>query len=487
MPNVPDNEMEHFFRESANNKYDIKFNSAAWEKMEKKLDKEDRKVFWLRLGILLSCILIALVSAFFILTPNLHDKNPDNQITNTTTQEKKDTTNQGFDNEKITTEKRNEQDLAIVGDTSKQGHSTNKLNSNENKNQHSSTTKKANKGSDRAKQDDALDDQLSKGKTNADANSGELVDTSTGGDDGLSGGGIKGKVDKDNEVLEGAISDKEANKGNVAIIQGTAKKDDEGREDKLNQEIKGDSVMLENNVRALTAFPAGVIRSCEDCDLVVNIPAIAADTTAIPDPIKQIERGLFINFTLSPDLSGVGSIGTHGVRTGVKSGILLEYQPLARLSLYGGGFLARKRYLAETSEYHPPAGFWQNGDLPANVDGVCDVLEIPIGLRYSWLKKKNASFFVGGGVSSYLLLREEYVYNYHGAYDPTRRKNWIGRNQNKHWFGIALLSVGYEKKLGERSSFLFEPYVQLPFNGVGFAKVNLYSYGTYFTLKYRLR
>lgn len=477
MPNVPDNEMEHFFRESANNNYDIEFNPAAWEKMEKKLDKEDRKVFWWRLGKLLSFALIALVSIYFILTPYLYDYQD----------KKKEQTVEQQQNTK-------EQEMSIGEDPTKEkadqtAEASSTKNSDADKHDHDL-------GVDNTKSSDS-DDHTTLSKD--DANSGDTAfnDSDGGSSGGHTSNGNNLKKDDDNEGALPIFDDNDSDpkeKVNVYI-----KDEDKGKESKkdiIEEAIDSKSGKVDHSKEitlSLASLPASVISPCEKEECYGNVFSQTAFMLLIKDPhttpTHQERGGLYMNFTISPDLSGVGSfIGTDGVRSGVKAGILLEYQPVSRFSIYGGGFLSSKRYIADASEYTAPPGFWTNGEQPTDVDGSCNVLEIPIGVRYRWLKKPNHTLYVGGGINSYLLLWEKYIYNYDIPYpNPGMRGQWEGRNQNKHWLGVSMFSFGYEKKIGQKSYFQIEPFFQLPLNGIGFGSVKLYSYGTYLTLKYKIK
>lgn len=473
MPNVPDNEMEHFFRESANENYDIEFNPAAWEKMEKKLDKEDKKFFWWRLGILLPFIFVGLVGLFFLITPFFHPDQDNNK------------------EENISIEQQDKQHL--LDEKSK-----NKL--EENKTPIRDESINSNNTTDPSIKD-ATSEVDKKSTNNKDSKSDKesLADHS-----GNTSKPSKGdKVKPDNSAKEedtGKFLSPDKGELSGKTKQGEFK--ETGKElgkdimDTLNTEPSRIAKNREQMAKLLQSLPTfqttmpSLIPPCEaDCKLTLDtIALIPIDTASNNEqPTKEQERGLYANFTISPDLSGVGAfMNTDGVRSGVKSGLILEYQASSRLSFYSGTYFSKKRYGANPEDYHPPAGFWTNGMKPSDIDASCTVLEIPVGIRFKWLKRERNALTIGGGLSSYLLLREEYLYSYDQSY-PNLVDKWVGKNKSKHWFGIGTVTVGYEKKIGNRSSFVFEPFFQVPLAGVGFGKVDLYSYGTYLTLKYRLK
>lgn len=496
MPNVPDNEMEHFFRESADN-YEIEFNPAAWEKMEKKLDKENRKVFWWRIGILLPLGLLLLIGSFFLVLPLFSGEQGNEVVNKLPIQEQEvlsDSEKQKQDGGTTLTDKKGEPD--------KTGAEKDKL-PNKNTN-NDDNRKQIDKGSENGESGNSLaDDDALKTTTPTDDGVKDLntstKNTTSTPEDKVNKGTdaitddklpiiptpekekqeVKNSTDeKDRNELESNDPleiEKEAKRLEAEKLQLLAKQEEEVKWEKLLTSI--DHLRVKASV--LTAFMA----KKEKLSIQTTVP----DSTEAVKPKRPRERSLYLNFSLSPDLSGVDNVlPTSGLRGGAKSGLLLEYQPFERWSFFGGAYLAKKRYSADHQEYTVPTGFWTNGEKPIGINANCNVLEIPIGLRYQWLKRSNNSLFLGASLSSYLLLREEYTYDYEHN-DPALRQGWLGKNESKHWFGVSTFSLGYEKKLGNRTAFQLEPYIQLPLSGVGFGKVNLVSYGAYFTLKYRIK
>ncbi len=74
MPEIPDSEFEKLFRKSAQ-KLNPEFNPEAWDKMEKLLDKEDRKAFWWRTGIILLLLFLVGLGGTLLYKYNSDDLN----------------------------------------------------------------------------------------------------------------------------------------------------------------------------------------------------------------------------------------------------------------------------------------------------------------------------------------------------------------------------------------------------------------------------
>jgi hypothetical protein len=135
-----------------------------------------------------------------------------------------------------------------------------------------------------------------------------------------------------------------------------------------------------------------------------------------------------------------------------------------------------KNYVATGYDFNYGSSSW---DLDHAV-GNCNMLEIPLTLRYDFGRIGKASFFVDGGFSSYLMKKEAYTYYWKGG-----RTSGATYNTNKNYlFSIVTLSAGVEESLCKRLSIQAEPFVKLPLTGIGHGNIQLSSYGISFTLRY---
>ena len=187
----------------------------------------------------------------------------------------------------------------------------------------------------------------------------------------------------------------------------------------------------------------------------------------------------------------VGALELSSVRTGPLTGpggdlgLHLEYRLAPRWHLGTGYLQAIKRYVASGSDYHPPAKYWTNYLVVNEVWAKCRVVDIPLNLRYDLWQGPTAQVFVSTGLSSLLMRRERYTYDYDVAGQP-KAVTWELRNGSTHVLQILNLSAGYERTLGGRWTAQAEPFVKLPLGGVGFGAVRLSSAGMFFSLKYGL-
>ena len=226
----------------------------------------------------------------------------------------------------------------------------------------------------------------------------------------------------------------------------------------------------------------------------------AAEKSA--NPIR--ERGLSVRVVLSPDLSAVGI--NNFARPGRNYGLLLEYRFGNRLSAQVGVIQSKKIYTATPEKYTWPAD-WKWYVKPVGVDGQCSMLDIPINLRYDFLRvptrsgrlpakrsraerspaeRSPALWFVSGGLTTYIMQSEQYDYNYANPADTRIRvRSWSGKTGRYNVSNLNL-SMGYERAISRRFSWQVEPFVKVPLKGVGFFKVRLLSTGAFLSLRYRL-
>jgi len=208
-----------------------------------------------------------------------------------------------------------------------------------------------------------------------------------------------------------------------------------------------------------------------------------ADDAAKKSPSKTKDsRGGNFAFTLSagPDLSSVDFNEPGEWRMAYGVGVI--YSLSKKISLRTGFFAGRKIYTAGPNDYHsnynPPASLQK-------IEANCLVYEIPLNVLYSFPKLKKHNWFVGGGLSSYLMKEETYEYIHKDPWGQPRYYTANYKNENAHFFSVANLSGGYQYHFSDRFSMMAEPYVKIPLSGVGQGKVQLNSGGILFTAAFK--
>ena len=154
----------------------------------------------------------------------------------------------------------------------------------------------------------------------------------------------------------------------------------------------------------------------------------------------------------------------------------LNYTLSKRFTLRSGLLVSKKIYSATPGQYKFAAGTTVNPWLQ-KINADCKVYEIPLTIQYNFNQVKNHNWFAGMGISSFLMKRETYDYQYKTAAGQTWSYIHTYNNENENYFSVLTLSGGYQYKLNNRIYFLAEPFLKIPIKGIGAGKVKLNSAG----------
>lgn len=219
----------------------------------------------------------------------------------------------------------------------------------------------------------------------------------------------------------------------------------------------------------------------------VALVAFAHPADSLPWPRPTMLAYRFrLGLVAAPELSTVRADRLTAPGTNV--GVQLDYQLARRWRLSTSFLLTNKRYVARGTDYHLPAAYTlPHGWVISDVDAVCRIIDIPLNLRYDLWQRPHYQVFASLGLSSLLMKREQYTYNYDLVYGkPVPAYSWELSNGSQHVLKILNLSAGYERAVGPHWTVQAEPFVKLPLAGVGYGAVRLSSAGIFFSLKYGL-
>jgi hypothetical protein len=134
--------------------------------------------------------------------------------------------------------------------------------------------------------------------------------------------------------------------------------------------------------------------------------------------------------------------------------------------------------------------FWKkrtNGMVADKALGSCSMLEIPIGVRYSFHQTEKSNFYGSLQVTSYIMFNESYQYVFKDP-NPGAMNEWHSKKPSHSLFGVTNLSVGYERAISGRMMIGLSPYLNIPLTNMGgWSNMKLYSMGTAFTLRYKFQ
>lgn len=199
--------------------------------------------------------------------------------------------------------------------------------------------------------------------------------------------------------------------------------------------------------------------------------------------IQNASQRFSVGFLMAPDFSTAGSFSDF-YSPGYKFGAYVEYHFTRNLGISAGIIHSTVRYTAQGGEYRPPEGYWTNGIIPAETLAECMLLDIPITLKYNFFHFDRSRFYATAGVSSYVMLSEEYEFDYYGN-ESGLAQSWSGKTGTRHWASNAAFSIGFEYDINSTLSLRAEPFIRVPLKEVGWGNVRLYSLGSFISLNYK--
>ncbi|MBN8575616.1 MAG: outer membrane beta-barrel protein [Cytophagales bacterium] len=184
--------------------------------------------------------------------------------------------------------------------------------------------------------------------------------------------------------------------------------------------------------------------------------------------------GLFIRLLASPDLS---SIKFGPTKLGSNIGVVGEFSFSDRISISTGVLRAKKNYESYQKEAY--------GSSARHLVGSCSILDVPVNLTYSFPSKSRFSIYTTVGASSYIMLREDYVYTIKSNTGDRVYPSQAIRKNNE-WFKVLNVAVGLQYRIAPRWHIQLEPFIKAPLADLGERNVRLSSIGAFGALRYQL-
>jgi hypothetical protein len=203
----------------------------------------------------------------------------------------------------------------------------------------------------------------------------------------------------------------------------------------------------------------------------------------IVEPVKitKTERGFGFRVIYSPDFSTIGS--NKIFKIGNNIGLVGEYRFNSRWSVQAGAIKSLKYYEATPDQYKWPYFLVKPGNPLKVISATCNMLDIPVNVRYDFFSRPQQKWFASAGFTNYLMLKEKYKYTYEIDDDPAiKSRAWEGKT-GFYPFGVLNLSGGYERRVTRKLSIQGEPFFKIPLGEVGYGKVKLITIGVFISGK----
>lgn len=202
-----------------------------------------------------------------------------------------------------------------------------------------------------------------------------------------------------------------------------------------------------------------------------NVTVRAKKEKQIPASLKT---GLYYGLVASPDITTVKMQRTSNV--GYNVGLIAGYRISKRFAVETGVIYERKYYYSTGKYFNTKKTPWPGTMKVLDVDGWCNMFELPINVRYTFAMSAKSSWYVNGGISSYIMNKQgyNYSYEYYGTYGS---RDWEYKTTTKDWLSNIHVGVGYERQLGVLGTLRIEPYMKIPVKGIGVGELPVTSVG----------
>ncbi|MCR9066446.1 MAG: PorT family protein [Cytophagales bacterium] len=481
--NISDEELDGLFKEEADKNY-LPYEESSWKAMETLLDKggKGKGLGWLGSAII-GLVLLSAISFISYQYINKSDSINDREITNSmgndeSTPNSMESKSKGSVQEEKPTNSKNEivqnsteQKIAEAQHFTKEWESDANLPSskslNLNENQHASEFKTGSKnriGEGRSVITKANAQQIGTRKLSDKKNREE-------------GQRDLGSVNKTNDILTNSIEDKRS----YPTIYNAA-----DRKDKLNLSGQLVTVPFENNdisqnktfsedIKYLSRPQFVSLEYAKETSTAFKgVDKVNTNSSHIAS-LKQPKLAFRLAF--SPDFSAVPS--NSFFKIGHNIGGLVEYRFNDKWLIQTGVIKSLKYYTANSDSYGWPETWGQRPTELNLVEARCNMLDLPVNIRYDFSQGINR-WFAQAGFTSYLMLRETYDYIYENSYSSQKWNSWEGKT-GFYNAGEFNASFGLERRISKGISLQVEPFVKVPLAKVGYGNVKLITTGIFFS------
>lgn len=183
----------------------------------------------------------------------------------------------------------------------------------------------------------------------------------------------------------------------------------------------------------------------------------------------------------APDINGANSFQQS--KTGANVGLLFSIG-VNKLTLTTGVAYSYKPYNVTANNNYQIGGYTFKTN-PTNVLADCRMLDIPLNIDYQLFNKNQNKISIGTGLSSYIMLRESYSYEYADSYARGPR-NFNIASPGRYFLSVLNLQATYKRQVNAKVGISVQPFLKLPLGEVGASQVRLQSAGVALGLSWNI-
>ncbi|MHA7111460.1 hypothetical protein ACRTDU_15115 [Sunxiuqinia elliptica] len=183
----------------------------------------------------------------------------------------------------------------------------------------------------------------------------------------------------------------------------------------------------------------------------------------------QKGRQLALSLLVAPAYNGVDNLNDGSF--GGDIGVLVSWNLTPKWQVSTGAVYAKKLYETGLDNYNTDVNY-----AAQTVNADCRVLDIPLNIQYALLRSGKTTVHLGTGISSYLMLKEDYYFEDTSSYAQNSQEVHL-TNENQHWLSVLNFQMSVQQQISSRVSINLQPFVKIPTQDIGYAKVRLQSFG----------
>lgn len=214
-------------------------------------------------------------------------------------------------------------------------------------------------------------------------------------------------------------------------------------------------------------------------------PELKEKNTSESKQQKRTAR-LYINALAGPAISKVKNSPFE--KPGITAGVSVGYNINKRFAIEAGAFWSKKNYSTKYRYFDNSKTQWPSIRIIEEVQGSCDMIELPVTLRYNFKPTAKHNFFAAAGLSSWIMKKEDYSYNYTTPNNPVQRSMYKSYfNSSRNWFSVLQLSAGWQRNVGRLGAIRVQPYYNMPLSGVGIGHLPVSGLGVLAGFSFNIR
>ncbi|CAN5397634.1 hypothetical protein BH11BAC3_BH11BAC3_00580 [soil metagenome] len=203
-------------------------------------------------------------------------------------------------------------------------------------------------------------------------------------------------------------------------------------------------------------------------------------------PLSNNTKGFYAGLVGGPEFSKGNDMAYNNA--GLSAGVLVGFRVNKKISLESGLLWNNKKYTSQGKNFNMKkvAASMPSGMVINNLSSNSSLLEIPLKIKYDVYNKNNSTLFFTGGVSAYIMTKEENNYNV-TLNGSDQQMTGVYKKNSYELPAVINISIGYQKNVSKNFDIRLEPFLKIPIQGIGVGNLPVTSAGLQLGIIRRLK